>query len=366
MKVLNTRRFRRSLGLLAAVVLATPVIAASLGGPAGAAWPGTNGKIAFKSEHDAIWTMNADGTDRTQLTDGLPASCGEGGEGDEEPTWSPDGTKLLFTRTTESGGQDVWVMNGDGSGQTQLTHFGTPLGDTCDYPGGTFAENPSWSPDGSEIVFTAQGNPDASATAVEPNEGLWLMNADGSNQQRWIDSPICDDSEARFSPDGTRLVYLTDGCQNSDNNGMWVVDLPSLVKHKLLDGACYENYDWAPDSSKIVFTDDCEGTQVAVIDPDGSNFVQLTSGGSNEHPGFSPDGTQIVFASNRNEGDHIWVMDADGSNQAQIPTGNMVDNGQPDWQPVPAPTPPVTPVTPVTPAQPEPAAVLVVAPRFTG
>jgi hypothetical protein len=74
---------------LAAILIAFAVAAP----PAQAAFPGQNGKIAFVVSGD-IWTMNPDGSDRTQLTSG-PAT-------DDLPSWSPDGQKILFLREVPS------------------------------------------------------------------------------------------------------------------------------------------------------------------------------------------------------------------------------------------------------------------------
>lgn len=77
-----------------------------------------------------------------------------------DPAWSPAGNRIAFV-TTESGNDDIWVINEDGSGLTQLT----------DDP--NYDKSPSWSPDGTKILFWSNRTGKAQ---------LWLMNSDGSNQ----------------------------------------------------------------------------------------------------------------------------------------------------------------------------------------
>src|SRR5580765_8363799 len=99
--------------------------------PAGAAFPGHNGKIVFaqanlEDNESNVWVMNPDGSGKTQLT-----SSGQ----DVEPAWSADGAKIVFS-SGRGGNFDVYVMNADGSGLKRLTT--TP----------TAERYPTWSPDG--------------------------------------------------------------------------------------------------------------------------------------------------------------------------------------------------------------------------
>src|SRR3954463_828764 len=93
------------------------VIAALLALPAAAhaAYPGANGKIAFERAGQ-IWTINPDGTGETQLTTGpFPSS---------EPDWSPDGSRIAYTHVYTScpGGscREIRIMNADGSGDHRV------------------------------------------------------------------------------------------------------------------------------------------------------------------------------------------------------------------------------------------------------
>jgi len=96
--------------------------------------------IAYYDSNYQIWTVNVNGRGRTQLTSG---------HFDLYPSWSPDGKRIAFRRSTMIEGSshsDIWIMNHDGSHQTRLTDA---LGTRGDY------DRPAWSPDGSKIAMEA-------------------------------------------------------------------------------------------------------------------------------------------------------------------------------------------------------------------
>ena len=140
---------------------ATGLIAAT---DAAASFPGTNGKIAFSNHpgtnegNSDIYTMDPTGQNRTQLTTAA--------EDDYDPSYSADGERIVFVRDSDVDPfpRQISVMNSNGTGQTQLT-AGTPAVDS----------EPQFSPDGTKIVFSRF---DESAFAFQ----IWIMNADGSGQ----------------------------------------------------------------------------------------------------------------------------------------------------------------------------------------
>ena len=101
-------------------------------------------------------------------------------------TFSPDGSQILFDAGTEDQ-YDIFVMDADGSNVRQITDTGT------DY-------NPSWSPDGSEIVFTRQ--------EAASESDIFVMDANGSSVHRLTDDDgSFTNLNPQFSPDGTRITY---------------------------------------------------------------------------------------------------------------------------------------------------------------
>ncbi len=89
---------------------------------------------------------------------------------------------------------------------------------------------------------------------------------------------------------------------------------------------------YSPDGSKIVFVSNrTKDDEIWMMNPDGGLQTQLTSSKrDDENPAFSPDGKRIVFASKRTGNYDIWVMDTDGGNIRQLTT-DQADETQPFW-----------------------------------
>ena len=148
-----------------------------------------------------IYVINGDGSGLQDLTN----AAGN----DLWPAWSPDGSKIVF-ESDRTGLRQVWVMNADGSGQTQLTFAATRKDQT-----------PEWSPDGARIAYTVDVSPTVAGGDI------WIMNADGSDQH-----PITSGPEREYgpvwSPEGTQLAFLDFGLRtvyvmNADGSGRYAV-----------------------------------------------------------------------------------------------------------------------------------------------
>ena len=110
-------------------------------------------KIAFISDRmgrEELFLMNPDGSGLTQLT--------FNNSNDYNPYWSPDGTKIVFS-SYRDGQSEIYSMNADGSWQTRLTW-------NDGYDG-----SPVWSPDGGKIAFVA---------SYSGQRSIWVMNPDSS------------------------------------------------------------------------------------------------------------------------------------------------------------------------------------------
>lgn len=150
-------------------------------------WSPDSKQIAFESNRDTdfrrkIWVINADGINLRRLTDVHNVSDIRF-YSDLMPSWSPDGTKIVFVGHRDDNGAidcdnlscgQVHVMDADGSNEKRLTNG---------FNDGGLYLWPRWSPDGTKIVVTRDlSTPDDDRNNIDRGQGIFVMNADGSNQ----------------------------------------------------------------------------------------------------------------------------------------------------------------------------------------
>jgi TolB protein len=233
-------------------------------------------------------------------------------------------SKIAFTRTenplpgTEESNQgEIWVMNGDGTGQRRLT---------CN---DTFDLGAVWSPDGKTIAFYGYDvdNPAAGAHVY------FIPADDGDCTDQ---TPLKVDGQSRFpSWSASGKIAFDDSTGPTSYSDILVVNPDgSGLRNLTADQAAARNIRpaWSPDGEKIAFV---RNGEIEVMNADGSDPTTLTGGNA---PAWSPNGQQIVFQRAVGGGNtEIYTMNADGTDQTPLTTklvsGQVQRNQDPDWSP---------------------------------
>jgi len=250
-------------------------------------WPPGGSKIAYFAFSDSwyrhIWVMNSDGSEKTQLTFGNVV--------DESGSYSPDGTKIAFSRygLRSIDGSDLMMMNADGTNIQQLTSTGRHRG------------RPSWSYDGQKLVFYYGG------AGTNVNE-IHIMNADGTNEVTVLSSTYPYMNPV-WSPDDTKLLY-------SQIDGIWLVSASPPYKTTHLYTTSIPAMDpiFSPDGEYILYSIVEISTpgnpiyrDLCLIDANGSFITQLTNDSMIDYPfSWSPNGQYIAFGSHETGNTEIW------------------------------------------------------------
>jgi Tol biopolymer transport system component len=158
------------------------------------AWSPDGRRIAFVGGGKDIWLMNADGSGKRRLTSGAAR--------DRTPSWSPDGRTIAFGRRSRFGDfgdttliHEIYVMNADGSGQRRLARIGA-----ADPQAAARCTLPLWSPDGTKIAFSRPVGNGPGFPFTRDNWDIVVMNADGTDQHKVTRNRRWDDCSLAWSP----------------------------------------------------------------------------------------------------------------------------------------------------------------------
>jgi WD40 repeat protein len=300
----------------------------ALPGAADAAFPGKNGVIAFDTcgaqpgqycQGQGIGTIDPAGGPITGVASG------------RHPSWSADGTKIVY-----SNGHTIQTMTPTGTVLTTCpcpTSSGSPP-----FVEGTYYLDPFWSPDGIRIGYYRND-----FTHDEDNWSLAVGTPGGSQQSAiFAGYPY----GAAWSPDGNRIYSGGFGIAS------WS---PGAASYQtvLADSAVLSGPNTSPDGTRIVYSrSPASGpfeNAIYVVQTDGTGVTRLSppAPANDYSPAWSPDGTKIVFVSERDGNPELYVMNSDGTNQTRITDTPTQREDNPDWQPLSVPYPRPKGATPV-------------------
>lgn len=237
----------------------------------GFSWSPRNSQIVYFSRNSedcggSIFVVNIDGSEETPVT-GNTGDCSL----ENNPSWSPDGNKIVYEYQSGYNNRDIYSMNVGGRGGMNLTN------------GSAYNTNPQWSPDGSKIAFQR------TIFGEEGTSDIYVMNPDGTDQVN-VTNNYLDENSYSWSPDSRSIAYELNSGIGEDTE-IHRITIEDLVTTRLTD-----------------------------------------SPGLDRQPRWSPDGSRIVFMSTRNGNAEIFTMDStDGGNLQNLSNDTTYNDSFPDW-----------------------------------
>ncbi len=268
-------------------------------------------------------------------------------------------TRIAFVRDHPENVTEVYTSDYDGYGVARITNENT------------IVKLPSWSPDGARLAYTAFKNivtdPDlyavdlatrkvsllhaalgvdmvahwcdrngflAFSSGVSGNQEIYFLRP-GETRPNRLTFSYADDFDPTWSPNGEELAFTS---TRAGNPHIFLMGADGLNVRRLTFESRNTTPRWRPlpYGDKILVTSEIGGIfQIAIIDTNGDNFIQLTTRGENRDATWSPDGLHIVFASDRRGGRgrfEVYTMDWDGNSQRPL-NSSWAPGKEPSWSP---------------------------------
>jgi len=323
---------RKATALVAAGITASAFAVGGVVPHADASTPsGGNGRLAFVT-HNQIFTIDADGSDRVQLTT-FNASGGK----NYLPEWSPSGTRIAYVHET-AGVRDIWIMRWNGTHAHQVTDLGA-------------VSRPNWSPDGTMIAFagrniaTMNENVLMTERVVRPVTTPRIMlgyvtGASCADEDPQDAHPLAVTGNPAWNLPGGRLAFTAN---NDCTNGLDAVWYYNLSTGETREGITSDpantqllgRMEYGPDNRVYMGVQTFPGTV------DAENDVICTCVGFSEigqpgdtWPAPSPNGNRIAVTNPGGKlpggAPAVMVSDLDGTNRHFVAWGY-----QPSWQRLP-------------------------------
>jgi eukaryotic-like serine/threonine-protein kinase len=280
------------------------------------------GQIAFASARSGlpqIYRSNIDGTNLVQLTEVEHGAC--------QPSWSPDGSQLVFISPCRRGGDSLetaypdatlYVMSADGTGVSRLMAV----------PGADF--DPAWSPDGTRIAFTS---------TRDGNKHIYVLDLDSMAVTRLTSFNVnIESSQPAWSPDGKQIAYLM---KRVGAYQVWVMsDLGQDNVQLARSGQSLWDFGptWSRDGRVILFSQRRSSGSLrpwlmSLQYAEGGTPARLNFPTPIQDVEYSPDGLWLIFEGMDNEGNRdIYFTTISGGSRTRLTNDPAVDF-DPTWHP---------------------------------